>query len=85
MTVEIEKEIVYQIRKLEMDCPDCENMYSDEQYTCTTCWCQGGGGTINVLNWIIDNPRIIKNQKLNSWSKLVSVKANRFFITVVYG
>lgn len=55
-----EKEIVSRIEELEIDCPECEYMYSDEQYTCTTCWCQGGGGRINVLSWITDNPILKK-------------------------
>ena len=33
---------------IEIDCPDCEGMVDDEQYTCTTCWCQGGDGVLKV-------------------------------------
>jgi hypothetical protein len=27
-------------RDLTIDCPECEGM-EDDQYTCTTCWCEG--------------------------------------------
>lgn len=37
------------IENLTIDCPDCPIGIEDDQYTCTTCWCQGGNGTINVL------------------------------------
>ena len=30
-----------------IDCPECE-IIEDDQYTCTTCWGQGGGGQISV-------------------------------------
>lgn len=56
---EIKEEIISEIKKLEIPCPDCECMYSDDQYTCTTCWCEGGQGTINVVEWIKDNPEVI--------------------------
>jgi len=45
------KEIVKEIKNLEIDCPDCKYM-EDRQYTCTTCWCEGGNGHINVGEWI---------------------------------
>ena len=42
-----------------VDCPDCECIY-DEQFTCTTCWNQGGNGKISVEE-IIDD--LIKDKK----------------------
>jgi hypothetical protein len=50
-------EIVNGINDLQIDCPDCEYMSDDEQYTCTTCWCEGGNGRINVVQWIKENPK----------------------------
>lgn len=40
------------IRNTQIDCPDCENMYSDDQYTCTTCWCEGGQGKLDITDYI---------------------------------
>lgn len=51
----IQEEILDDIKQLEVDCPDCKWMYSDPQYTCTTCWHEGGGGKINVLQWLKEN------------------------------
>ena len=34
-------EIIDRINELVIDCPACEDMYSDDQYTCDTCWCEG--------------------------------------------
>jgi len=48
-------EIKERISELVVDCPDCEFFGGDDQYTCTVCWCQGGEGTINVLDWIKEN------------------------------
>ena len=31
-----------------IDCPVCEYMLDDPQYTCTVCWCEGGGGKIDL-------------------------------------
>lgn len=34
-------------------CPDCGySSIDDDQYTCTTCWCEGGNGRINTGNYI---------------------------------
>jgi hypothetical protein len=54
---DIIEEIVNGINDLQIDCPDCEYMSDDEQYTCTTCWCEGGNGRINVVQWIKENPK----------------------------
>lgn len=40
-------------------CPDCKDMYTDNQYTCTTCWCEGGQGTLNVFTVLKENPEFI--------------------------
>ena len=60
--MDIEQEIIDEIRGLEIDCPDCVDMYSDDQYTCTTCWCVGGRGKINVAQWISENPDALRNK-----------------------
>ena len=31
-----------------VECPDCAGMVDDLQYTCTTCWCEGGDGVLKV-------------------------------------
>jgi hypothetical protein len=58
---EIEREILDRIevviRDLTIDCPECEYM-EDDQYTCTTCWCEGGNGKLRVSDYIK-----IKNSK----------------------
>ena len=56
----MKKEIIDIISELIIDCPECEFMYSDDQYTCTTCWSEGGQGTINVFNYIKENKDILK-------------------------
>lgn len=52
---DIDEETLDKIKNLEVDCPECESMFSDDQYTCTTCWCEGGGGKINVFEYLKDN------------------------------
>jgi len=59
----IKDEILVSIKELKIDCPDCENMYDDDQYTCTTCWCEGGGGKINVVEWLKDNNYLTADAK----------------------
>lgn len=51
----MQKEILNDIKRLEINCPECEWM-EDDQYTCTTCWCEGGDGKINVYEWLRDHP-----------------------------
>lgn len=41
------------INDIEFDCPDCEGFYDDDQYTCTTCWCEGGNGKLRISDYII--------------------------------
>ena len=53
---QIQQEILDDIKRLEVTCPECEYMFSDPQYTCTTCWCEGGGGRINVFQWLKEHP-----------------------------
>lgn len=48
----IEKEIFNIISQVEIYCPDCEYVYDDEQYTCTECWCEGGGGKLNIIDFL---------------------------------
>lgn len=54
--------VLEEIEELTVNCPECEFM-DDDQYTCTTCWCQGGQGKINVLNWVLDNFYSINNSR----------------------
>ena len=51
---EIRQKILKEIKdsEHEVECPDCKYMDSDDQYTCTTCWCEGGNGTISVYTFI---------------------------------
>lgn len=60
---ETHKEIVDQIKQLYVDCPECEYMFSDSQYTCATCWCEGGGGQINVLQWLKEHKDYLADSK----------------------
>ena len=53
-------EILNQIKSTYIDCPACEGLTDDEQYTCTTCWYQGGNGRINIFDYIKENPSILK-------------------------
>ena len=53
---DINDEIANEINDLYVDCPDCKYM-DDDQYTCTTCWCEGGNGRINVVQWVKENPK----------------------------
>ncbi len=48
---EIRNRVSNAIRDLRIDCPECENM-DDDQYTCTTCWCEGGNGTLSVSEFV---------------------------------
>lgn len=47
------QEVLEEIKDLNIDCPDCQ-WVEDEQYTCTTCWCQGGNGRINIVEFLKD-------------------------------
>lgn len=49
----IADEILERMKLLEIDCPNCEGLVDDEQYTCTVCWCQGGNGKINVFSYLL--------------------------------
>ncbi len=51
-------EIVESIKDLSIDCPDCQ-WVEDDQYCCTTCWCQGGYGKINIVNYLKDHQLVM--------------------------
>lgn len=51
ISVEIKKRALDAISKIKIDCPECECM-EDDQYTCTTCWQQGGNGKIYVSKYL---------------------------------
>ena len=51
-------EIISDIQDLRIDCPYCKYMTDDEQYTCTTCWHEGGNGTINVFEWLKEHQSV---------------------------
>jgi hypothetical protein len=36
----MENENLNEIKLVYIDCPECEGLTDDEQYTCTTCWCE---------------------------------------------
>jgi ribosomal protein S27AE len=55
--------IMYQIKRLQIDCPECENMWSDDQYACGTCGGHGGGGNIDVYDWVVNHPEYFKKQE----------------------
>jgi hypothetical protein len=55
----LEKEILDRIEKVSIDCPDCDYLMEDDQYTCTTCWCTGGNGRLGVLEWIKNHKNLI--------------------------
>ncbi len=48
MEDEIQNRIFELIKDSYVLCPECENI-EDYQYTCTTCWFQGGNGKIFIL------------------------------------
>lgn len=56
---DIDEEILNDIYRLVVDCPECKYM-EDDQYTCTTCWHEGGNGKLNVFNWLKDHPEYLK-------------------------
>lgn len=35
--------------KFVVDCPDCVDV-EDDQYTCTSCWCDGGNGKLDITD-----------------------------------
>lgn len=53
-------ELLDALKRATVDCPHCEYMTDDSQYTCTTCWCQGGNGKINVFEYLKENPELLK-------------------------
>lgn len=59
----LEKIILQEIKSIEIDCPDCESMGDDDQYTCTVCWCEGGNGKINLYEWLKEHPKFLLNLK----------------------
>lgn len=58
---ELQDEILSEIKNIEIDCPECQNM-EDDQYTCTTCWCEGGNGRINIFDWIKNHQFVFNNK-----------------------
>jgi len=52
---ELDREILDRVENvindLLIDCPECEYM-EDDQYTCTTCWCEGGNGKLKVRDYV---------------------------------
>jgi hypothetical protein len=56
----VKEEILREIKSLYIDCPECTGFIDDEQYTCTTCWCQGGDGRINVFDYIKEHSDVLK-------------------------
>ena len=61
--------IFEKIEQMYIDCPDCENMTSDDQYTCTTCWNMGGDGKINILSYLKEN-KLLKQENQNEVNSL---------------
>lgn len=55
------KEILAEIKRLEINCPDCRYM-EDGQYTCTVCWAEGGNGKINVFDWLKNHLEIFEKE-----------------------
>ncbi len=55
-------EIVSDIKRLTVDCPDCKYVIGDEQYTCPVCWSEGGNGQINVFHWLKDHIEVLLNE-----------------------
>jgi hypothetical protein len=49
---EIRNRVLRAISDVQIDCPDCESM-DDDQYTCTTCWCEGGNGRLYVNKFLV--------------------------------
>jgi hypothetical protein len=52
------------IRYWTHDCPDCQGI-DDDQYFCTTCLCEGGNGTVNVIAYLIEHPHVAKELGLS--------------------
>lgn len=52
--------ILERIKELEIDCPDCEDLDMDDQYTCVTCWCEGGNGRLNVMDYLKEKPYLLE-------------------------
>ena len=59
---EIQQEILETVRRLKIDCPACASIGDDDQYTCTTCWNEGGNGKIDVLAWVAENWESIRKE-----------------------
>lgn len=55
----MDSEIIDRIKELTIECPECESMWSDEQYQCGTCGGAGAGNYINVYEWLKENPESI--------------------------
>lgn len=58
--MDINIEILEAIKELYVDCPDCKWVYGDDQYTCTTCWREGGSGKINVFEWLKEHKYLLE-------------------------
>lgn len=58
---EIDNKILERFSTLEIDCPECEDLYpNDDQYTCTTCYCEGGQGAISLFYYLREYPELLK-------------------------
>jgi hypothetical protein len=48
------------IMEARVECPEC-GFFADEWYTCGTCWCIGGCGSINIFGWLKEHKdRLLK-------------------------
>jgi DNA-directed RNA polymerase subunit RPC12/RpoP len=68
-----QEEILSDIKNLRVDCPDCHGLYDDDQYTCTTCWHEGGNGSINVFDWLQENPEVLGISKPTTFNPLEDI------------
>ena len=71
------KAVIESIRDAFSFCPDCANI-EDEQYTCTTCWCQGGDGEINVFNYLAEHPHLVAADEMHRLrARIAELEAER--------
>tara|TARA_R110002126_G_scaffold89764_2_gene214308 strand:- start:794 stop:973 length:180 start_codon:yes stop_codon:yes gene_type:complete len=53
-----EDEILEQLKEATIECPECQHI-EDEQYTCTTCWSQGGNGRLSVFEYLKEHRSLL--------------------------
>jgi DNA-directed RNA polymerase subunit RPC12/RpoP len=55
----IVNEMLYALNNVSVNCPECRCLSDDDQYTCTSCWKEGGNGQLSFSEVFQEAERIV--------------------------